>query len=466
MQINLSEIKGITTDSRCVKPGFVFVAIKGLEQNGHDYINQAIERGANIIILQDEIEKIPSVNYIHSNNTRKTLSKLSALIYPKQPKYIFGVTGTSGKSSVVHFVRELLFLLEKTAVSVGTLGVIGSVNFNSNLTTPPTIELHQILNEIADNVEYLAIECSSHGISQHRLDSVNFTACAFTNFTQDHLDYHIDMKEYFRAKTRLFSIMQKGTAVLNTDIEQFDKLYELCLSKGHKVISYGKKTIDLNHIKIDLLKNNGLYQEVEWSINGELYYNKIKLIGEFQIYNLACAIGLLLSSGIEARKIMPLVGKLTAVTGRMELVADYNDAAIFVDYAHKPDALLHSLKTLKNSTKNKLWLVFGCGGERDKDKRSKMGKIAQQYADYVIITDDNPRNENPELIRKDILAFCAKAIEIDNRVKAIKYALDHVKPGDCLMIAGKGHENYQIIGKTKHYFSDQEEVIKYIKKNK
>lgn len=446
----------ISADSRVITQGDIFVAIKGNEIDGHDYIVKAIANGAKTIIHQDPLNEIPGITYIKVDNSRLALSEFAAKIYPKQPKYILGVTGTSGKSSVVHFVRKLLQLLGKKAVSIGTLGVLGDLAIASDLTTPSTEDLHRILQQIAENnIDYAAIECSSHGIEQHRLTNVNFSACAFTNLSQDHLDYHHNMAQYFAAKKQLFEFIKPAVAVLNSDIPEFAELRKTCAK--HRLICYGKSADADIQISSITPTNNG--QIVEWRIDGTNYQSKINLVGEFQIYNLACAIGLLMSVDIKHQQIIPLLEKIETVTGRMELVATHNNANIFVDYAHKPDALLNVLKTLKVSTANNLSVVFGCGGNRDKEKRKIMGKIACDIADQVIVTDDNPRTEDPLSIRAEILKGCGrKAIEIADREQAIIYAMKQLMPGDNLIIAGKGHENYQIIGKNKIYFSDAEIV--------
>lgn len=464
MKINLKEVAGIAVDSRFVKPGFIFVAIKGALQDGHDYVEQAISNGANIIIHQNEIIRQNDVTYIQVDDSRKTLSEIVAEFYPSQPKYIMGVTGTSGKSSIVHFIREILKLLNKKSVSIGTLGVIGDYQVESNLTTPATIELHKIMQEIANQeVEYVAIECSSHGIDQHRLDGLNFTSCGFTNFSRDHLDYHEDMDEYFAAKLKLFSIMQSGYAVLNADIDEFETLYQKCKTNGHKVISYGKSKNA--NIRISSINKIGLYLNINWNIDGKKYITSLNLVGEFQVYNIACAIGFLIVSGIDLELIMSSLPKVQPVPGRMELIQIVKDAGVFVDYSHKPEALKQALCNLRENTDNKLWVIFGCGGERDQGKRPIMGQIACEYADYVIITDDNPRNEDPSSIRKNILKNCNnKAIEIFPREDAISYALSKISSGDNLLIAGKGHENYQIIGKNTFEFSDKEKVKELSKK--
>lgn len=467
MKIDIDKVNGIAVDSREVKPGYIFVAIKGSAQDGHNYIKKAIENGATIIVHQDELEqKDSSVDYIKVTDSRIALADLVIKLYPKQPKYIMGVTGTNGKSSTVHFIREILNLLGKKAVSIGTLGVLGSLEIASKLTTPSIIEMHKILHKIAENnIDYVALECSSHGIEQSRLDKVNFTACAFTNFSQDHLDYHHTMEEYFKAKLRLFDLMKKGYAILNVDIPEYEDLLDYCLDRKHKVTCYGKFADQLAkyNIVIDSITPYGSAQKVSWNIEGYLYETTLNLVGEFQVYNVACAIGLLMACRINFAEIMPLLSQLKTVTGRMELVATHNEASIFIDYAHKPDALEHALKTLRIATKNKLYVVFGCGGDRDQSKRPIMGKIAKDNADIVIVTDDNPRSEDPSAIRKEILTDCDKAVEIADREEAIKYAISSLKPGDNLVIAGKGHENYQIIGDKTIEFSDSQKVLEIIK---
>ncbi len=454
---------GITVDSSKVKQGYIFVAIKGVSRDGHDYIEDAIANGALIIVHQSEVKKVDGIEYLKVNDARVALSELAAKIYPKQPKYIMGITGTSGKSSIVHFIREILKLLNKKSVSIGTLGVIGDYEVKSSLTTPATIELHQILQSIAEHeIDYVAIECSSHGIDQHRLDSVNFNACGFINFSRDHLDYHANMEEYFAAKKKLYQVMKSGYAVLNTDIAEFSELKDYCLQQKHKIISYGKS--DASDIQIESIKRNDLNQDITFKIHSISYPVKLNLVGEFQIYNLACAISLLMSVGIDSALIMKVLEQVKSVPGRMELVASHNGAGIFVDYAHKPEALAQALQNLRNNTDNKLWVIFGCGGERDQGKRAIMGEIACKHADHVIITDDNPRGEDPKLIRQAILDACDdKALEIASREKAIEYAISKLQMGDNLIIAGKGHENYQIIGKDIVEFSDQDKVIELLR---
>lgn len=462
MEIDFKNVTGIAVDSREVKPGFIFIAVKGNALDGHNYIDQAILNGANIIIHQSEVKYKENIQYIKVNDSRIALSEIAAEFYTKQPKYILGITGTSGKSSIVHFIREILRLMKKKAVSIGTLGILGDLAIKSSLTTPATIDLHQILQEISvHNIDYVAIECSSHGVDQHRLDKIKFSACGFSNFSRDHLDYHANMQEYLSAKKQLFYIMKNGNAVLNIDIPEYKEIYQICLDNHHKILSYGKN--DLSDIKIKKIDRIGSKQRVYWQILNKNYVTDLDLFGEFQVYNIACAIGLLASININIEQIMEIISMLPTVPGRMEFVAEYNGAGIFVDYAHKPEALEQVLINLRTNTEKKLWLIFGCGGERDQGKRAIMGDIACNLADHVVITDDNPRNEDPQKIREDILLGCKnRAFEVASREKAIEFALLKLNPGDNLLIAGKGHETYQLVGKDILEFSDKEKVKEII----
>lgn len=462
MKINLKEVSGISVDSRAIEPGYIFVAIKGNMQNGHDYISAAIANGAKVIVHQDDIEKVEGVEYFKVLDARSALSELSQLLYPKQSKYIMGVTGTNGKTSIVHFVREILLELNKKIVSIGTMGVLGLLEtIVTNINTLPAEKLHPLLQKIAENnIDYVAMECSSHGIDQHRIDQVKFSACGFSNLSQDHLDYHENMENYLQAKEKLFSLMKEGYAVLNTDIPEFERLANYCKKKNHKIIGYGKNRLkeSANNVIINSIEHEGISQKVTWEINKVFYQTKLNLVGEFQVYNLACAIGLLMACEVNLDEIMQVLPSLKAVTGRMELVSTDRESNIFIDYAHTPDALVHALKTLKPVTKNRLIVVFGCGGNRDKEKRPLMGKIADEFADLVIITDDNPRNENPNIIRQEIIKGCKNYKEIPGREEAIEFAIKNLQVGDNLLIAGKGHENYQIIGDKTYEFSDISKV--------
>ncbi len=462
MDLDFSKINVISTDSRKIKPGYIFVAVEGKTIDGHLFINQAIKNGATVIVHKKSIQKLDKLIYYQTEDPRIELSNLAAKIYPNQPKYILGVTGTSGKSSTVHFIREILRFTKRKAVSIGTLGVIGDLELNSNLTTPPTEDLHQILKQINErDIEYAALECSSHGIHQHRLDNVKFSACAFTNLSQDHLDYHADMEEYFATKSKLFSLMKNGVAVLNCDIKEYEDLASICFNK-HEIITFGKsEKADIKIISIDDL---GEKQQVKWNVYGKEYNSQIAIMGDFQVYNIACAISLLVAVKICPDEIFEAVESISQVPGRMELIACRDNIGIYVDYSHKPEALKQALINLRRITKNRVLLVFGCGGNRDQSKRKIMGEIASNLADIVFVTDDNPRNENPGSIRNQILSGCKEnASDIEGREMAISIAIKELKEGDNLLIAGKGHENYQIIGDEVIDFCDKEKALLYWK---
>jgi len=467
MDINkiLGSIEGIEDNSNKVKKDFIFFALSGLNTHGEKYIDQAIKNGARYIVVDQnskvEVKK-DNVKIIKTENPRKFLSEILSLHYTEKPENIVAVTGTNGKTSVVNFYQQICHLLTFKSASIGTLGIIDSNNqFKSkdspNLTSPSPIELHKILKKLHEKkVTHVAIEASSHGIYQHRIDYLNFKAVGFTNFSQDHLDYHLTLQEYFNAKLKIFSeVLESGKyAILNTDISEFDILNQTCKNRNIKVIEYGKKAKDLEI----LCSTDG-----EWKINafGKKYLLDSKIKGEFQLYNILCSIGLAIACELPIDHVINIVSKIKAAKGRLELARNYRGAEIYIDYAHTPGSLKTVLQTLRKSCKGKLHVLFGCGGQRDTSKRKLMGSIANDLADHIIITDDNPREENASLIRQQISKFCPKGYEIEGRTNAIKYAINDLKDNDILVIAGKGHENYQIIGKDKIHFSDFEEVAKF-----
>ena len=449
---NATEITGLTADSRAVKSGYLFFAIRGQATDGHNYIAQAIHNGAVAIIGENPAIILP-VPYLISKNIRHDLAVAAAKFYTAKPKKIAVVTGTNGKTSVADFTRQFWELDKKDAASIGTLGFIknGEIqNLVADNTTPDPVILNELLTHAKDAA---IIEGSSIGLEQHRLDGLKIDAAAFTNFTRDHLDYHTDMEDYFRAKTLLFSqAMVEGVAVLNSDIPEYPRLKQICEEQKHEIITFGqygdlqllesKPSHDGQIIKLDIFNRTTEY--------------KISLAGKFQAENILCALGLVIACGMEQEKALSYISKLKSIPGRMQQAAP----GIFVDYAHTPDAIENALASLRPHTKSKLILVFGCGGDRDKGKRPEMGKIANSLADVVIVTDDNPRTEDAASIRKQILATCPKAAEIGDREKAIQTAVSAMRDGDILLIAGKGHEKYQIIGKEKQHFDDVEVVQK------
>lgn len=432
--IKLDNIKDITVDSRAVKPGTLFFAIKGAKVDGHDYIEKAIAAGAAAVVGERDLKL--SVPYYKSENIRRDLALTAAAFYKKQPAQIAIVTGTNGKTSTADFCRQFFEFEKKDSCSIGTLGFIhGKEITQFDNTSPDPVIMHKYLSTVKD---FAAIEGSSIGLEQHRLDGVRVTAGGFTNFTQDHLDYHGSMDEYFRTKTLLFTrVMQNGTAVLNKGLPKFD-------IGNNKLITFGTGG------DLEITKQTPTHdgQEIVVSLFGKKQDYKIGLVGRFQAENILCSIGLSFACGMREFPIH----KLKPIAGRMEQAAP----GVYVDYAHTPDALENALKALRPHTSAKLHVVFGCGGDRDKLKRPLMGKVANELADSIIVTDDNPRTEKPEQIRKEVLATCPDATEIADRAEAIKTAISKMKKGDILLIAGKGHEKYQIYGTEKRHFDDVE----------
>ncbi len=449
------EITGVTCDSREVKDGYIFAALQGAKADGNNYIDQAIENGAAVIITNLPKSKFKKALIYKTDTQRLVYANLCALFYGKQPEKVYAVTGTSGKSSIVWFAREILKELDIKAASIGTMGVFAGEHYQTegSLTSPDPAILHRAIKDVQEkeHVTDVLIEASSHGLDQHRLVGLHVDVAAFTNLSHEHLDYHGSLEAYFEAKSKLFTEVLKegGTAVLNADIDEFETLKDICYHKNLKVISYGTRGSDITLVTS---KSTQEGKEAVIALGKESYSLKLPLIGAFQLANVICAIGLILSAHpeIDREKLFKIISKLKAVPGRLEPIESrIKGAAIYVDYAHKPAALQSVLNAVRPHTQGELYLVFGCGGDRDKEKRPLMGKIAQQLADQVIVTDDNPRTEDPSVIRSEILTACPKAKEIGNRRRAIADALSHLKSGDSLIIAGKGHETGQTqAGKT------------------
>lgn len=463
------EITGITADSRRVKDGYLFAALPGSKANGGQFIEDAIMHGA-VAILAEEGAVLPEGSkavLISHKNPRLALAQIAAKFYAQQPETIVAVTGTSGKTSTVSFTQQLWTLLGITkCASLGTLGVRGPGLIKSgSLTTPDTVSLHAELADLAAvGVTHLAMEASSHGLDQYRLDGVNIKVAGYTNLSRDHLDYHPTMESYFAAKARLFSeVMAKGgTAVLNADDAYFAELEAICQKAGHKIISYGEKGKD---IRLVHRVAKPLGQDITLDVMGEIFNITIPLVGDFQVKNAMVALGMVLAEGHEPKGVVPLLSLLQGVPGRLQLVSGHPDgAAIYVDYAHKPAAVEAVLNTLRPHTEGRLVCLLGCGGDRDVGKRPIMGRIAAGLSDLVVITDDNPRSEDPAHIRAQMMDGAPDATEIPGRSKAIEWAVSQLNKGDVLVVAGKGHEQGQIIGSTIEPFDDVEEVTKAIKK--
>lgn len=461
-------VNGVTSDSRRVQEGFLFAALPGNKTKGSDYIADAIQHGASVILAEEGVSLPPDmardVVIVNDNNTRQAFAKIAAKFYKLQPENIVAVTGTSGKTSTVSFVQQLWHLsgIVKCA-SLGTLGLRGPGMMRAgSLTTPDTETLHAELADLkAVGIDHLAMEASSHGLDQYRLDGVRIKVAAYTNLSRDHLDYHKDMDDYFEAKRRLFSevMISPGVAVINADDEYAQKLIQTCTEKNHRVILYGHEGKD---IKLNSRKPMPSGQKISITVFGKDHDLTLPLVGDFQVMNALCALGIMLAQEEDSEKYVPLLEKLRGVPGRLQLIPGHPKGAVYVDYAHKPAALETVLKTLRPHTDGKLVCVFGCGGNRDPGKRPMMGKIAIDLADKVIVTDDNPRYEDAAEIRKQILTAAPGAEEIGDRREAIAKAVQQLEKGDVLVIAGKGHEQGQIIGEEIFPFSDFEEAEKAI----
>ncbi len=459
------EINGICSDSREVQPGFLFVAFKESYPDGSMFIDDALAKGAVAILTSDNVS-LPvsiSVPILASLNPRRSYSLLLAYFHKQRPPSIMAVTGTNGKSSVVSFLRQLWNYNGVKGASIGTLGV--ECEYFSTplpLTTPDARVTHMELAKLAGcGVESVAIEASSHGLDQYRIDGLEISAGGFTNLGRDHLDYHGSLPNYFTSKARLFDEVMGpgGVAVINKDSPYCGELSDICVNRGHKLIRYGSSqhegvsnAVDLQLVQV-VTKKNGLQIKVRY--RGEVKGFDTPLIGRFQADNLLCAMGLALASGIPFDSLIKNAPRITAVRGRMELVARSSaGGAIYVDYAHTPDALHSALLALRSHTSGKLYLVFGCGGERDPGKRPLMGRVAAELADHVFVTDDNPRGEDPSSIRSAILTICKNSSEIGDREEAISRAIGWLDHDDTLLIAGKGHETSQIVGCRTIKFDD------------
>jgi UDP-N-acetylmuramoyl-L-alanyl-D-glutamate--2,6-diaminopimelate ligase len=453
------EIRGLTADSRAVEPGFLFAALPGSRADGRDFIADALKRGAIAVLAPNGTARpagYADVTLIEDENPRRRLAKMAARFYERQPATIAAVTGTSGKTSVAAFTRQLWTLLGNRAASLGTLGIVTPEGVRPGaLTTPDPVLLHRDLAALADaGIDHLAIEASSHGLEQYRLDGLKLRAAAFTNLSRDHLDYHPDMAAYFKAKRRLFCSLLPagGVAVLNADAPEYETLRDLCRACAQRIIAYGRIGADLTLLDAT---PHGTGQQLKLHIEGRAVDIDFPVAGAFQAMNLLAAIGLVMADGVDVARVLPLIGKLQGVHGRMELVAHHrNGAPIYVDYAHKPHALETVLTALRPHSRGRLIVVFGCGGDRDRGKRSEMGAIATRLADVTIVTDDNPRSEKPAAIRAEILAAAPGAIEIGDRAEAIRRAVAMLGPNDLLAIAGKGHETGQTIAGKTHPFDD------------
>lgn len=445
--------RNFSINSKKVNKNDIFFAIEGSKQSGSLYSSEALSKGAYKIVTSKNIR---NKNYLIVKNVKKFLAEACSVKYKEKPKNIIAVTGTNGKSSVANFYFQILKNLKINSAAVGTLGIFYKNKVKrTNLTTPDIITIHKELNFLKKKkIDNVCLEASSHGLHQNRLDGINFTAGIFTNFTQDHLDYHKNLKNYLQAKLYLFSSLLKKNsfAVLDTDIPEFSIISKICKKRKIKILSFGSKG---NAIKLISHYYFGKKQIIKINFFNKIYNIKLDLIGDFQIKNLFAAILASYLSEKNPDQIINVLSKIRSATGRMQYMGNKKKSSVVVDYAHTPDALKKSLQTLAKQFNKKVDIVFGCGGDRDKGKRYKMGKIANQFASKIYLTNDNPRSENPTSIIKQIKTGCSRAKIILDRKIAIKTAINNLNTESNLLIAGKGHENYQIINNQKKYFSDQ-----------
>ena len=460
------DVAGVTSDSRAVRPGMIFVAVTGSKADGSAYAADAEARGA-VAVVAAKGASIGSliVPVIAVDDPRLALAQIAARLYIQQPETTVAVTGTSGKTSVASFTRQIWEQVGYAAASIGTTGVIApGRNDYGSLTTPDPVALHRLLAELAEaGVTHAAMEASSHGLDQRRLDGVRLAAGAFTNLGRDHMDYHPTVEDYLNAKLRLFdTLLPKGApAVVFADDPYSEPTIVAARAAGMNVLTVGRHG---DFLTLKRVEHERYRQRAEIEHKGEIFEIDLPLAGDFQIYNALVSAGLAISTGTSALKALKALEKLKGAPGRLDLVGtDANGAPVYVDYAHKPDALENVLSSVRPFTTGRVIVVFGCGGDRDRGKRPIMGEIATRLADVTIVTDDNPRSEVPAEIRAAILAAAPGAIEIGDRREAIHSAVDMLKAGDTLIVAGKGHEEGQTVGTETYPFSDHEEVRKALR---
>ena len=459
-------IAGLAADSREVKPGYLFAALLGMKTDGARFIADALQRGAAAILVPEGgAPMTASAAVVEDSDPRRRLALIAARFFGLQPKTAVAVTGTNGKTSVASFVRQLWAGQGFKAASLGTVGVVGPRGTEIRKhTTPDPIELHGILAALAkDGVTHLALEASSHGLQQRRVDGVTLAAGAFTNISRDHLDYHASFEDYFAQKLRLFrELLPHGAeAVVDVDTEPGQLVAAEAKGRGLSLITVGRagKTLRLVSAELD-----GFGQNLVVEHDGKRHKVRLPLVGAFQASNALVAAGLCLATGGSAATVLPMLEALQGARGRLDLAGTARSGApIFIDYAHTPDALLKALDALRPYVRNRLVLVFGCGGDRDKGKRPEMGRVAAEKADLAIVTDDNPRSEDAAEIRRQILAASPGAIEMGDRATAIAEAIGRLERGDVLLVAGKGHETGQTVGTTIIPFSDHDAVAAALK---
>lgn len=462
-----ANITGLAVDSREVKPGFLFAALPGTKVHGAEFIQYALRQGAGAILtdatgarLAQEFLSLSDAAFVVAEDPRQTLAFAAALWFGAQPETMVAVTGTNGKTSVATFTRQIWERLGFSAVNLGTTGVEGAYSAPLGHTTPEPITLHRMLAkcELA-GVTHGAMEASSHGLAQRRLDGVHLMAAGFTNFTQDHLDYHASFDEYFAAKAGLFArvLPEDGVAVINIDDPRGAEMAAIATERSQDLITVGRAPgADLRLIA-QRFDATGQVLRFEWE--DEVNQLRLDLIGGFQAENVLLAAGLVIGAGADAEQVFEALPGMKTVRGRMQLAATRdNGAAVFVDYAHTPDAVATAIKALRPHVMGRLIAIVGAGGDRDRAKRPLMGQAAAAHADRVIVTDDNPRSENPASIRAAVMQGCPMAAEVGDRAEAILRGVDALGPGDALLICGKGHETGQVVGDDVLPFDDVEQA--------
>ena len=451
-------ITGMDLDSRKIQDGYLFAAFQGEVVNGYDFIPQAVKNGAAVVLINTTDPAPTDIPFIRTSNPRLAFSLLAAAFHQKQPEHMIAVTGTNGKTSIVQFCRQIWETLDFKPACLGTIGVTApalGIDEEGSITTPDPETLFRTYADLTDlGCTHLAMEASSHGLDQYRLHGTRIQSAGFSNLSHDHLDYHKTVEDYLNAKTKLFTeiLPKDGIAVLNCDDPVFPHLQEQC----HKTITYSLGAHDAD-LKILERTPTAQGQHIILQAFGETYELDFPLVGAFQLYNALCAVGLVMTeTSLNKARVIACLEGLQTVRGRLEYVGspDGIDAGIYVDYAHTPDAIVNVLKALRPHTDGKLYALIGCGGDRDNTKRPLMGKAAAEHADCVIVTDDNPRSEEPAQIREQAMKGCPNAENIGNRRKAIYHGIQQLKDGDILVITGKGHEQGQKIGDTIHPFDD------------
>ena len=462
-----AQVTGLAVDSREVRDGYLFAALPGTKMHGGEFIQYALRMGASAIltdmegarIAEDALAGSPAALVIAAD-PRQTLAFAAALWFGAQPDTVVAVTGTNGKTSVASFVRHIWQSLGLMAINLGTTGVEGEWEMPLAHTTPEPITLHRALAEAAQaGVTHAAMEASSHGLAQRRLDGVNLAAAGFTNFTQDHLDYHQSFEAYFDAKAGLFArvLPEDATAVVNIDDARGVDMLAIARARGQEVLTVGQG--DGADLALLAQRFDATGQDVRFRFGGAEQQLRLDLIGGFQAENVMVAAGLVIASGADPARVFEVLPKLRTVRGRMQLAATRaNGAAVFVDYAHTPDAVATAARALRPHVMGRLVAIVGAGGDRDAAKRPLMGQAAAEHADQVIVTDDNPRSEDPAAIRAAVMQGAPQATEVGDRAEAILRGVDALGPGDALLICGKGHETGQVVGDTVYPFDDAEQA--------